>query len=67
MKQKISTVTDALSEAQYEYEIIVVDDGSTDGTVEKVRDWTRRESAHSLPLSRGRTGFSGGGVVRLHC
>ena len=39
----LTALTDALRETPYEYEIVVVDDGSTDGTVEKVRDWTKRD------------------------
>ena len=36
-------LTEALSATQLEYEIIVVDDGSTDGTVEQVREWSKRD------------------------
>jgi dolichol-phosphate mannosyltransferase len=55
----LSEVTDALSEAQYEYEIIVVDDGSTDGTVEKVRGWTRRDPRIRFLSRAGERGLAG--------
>ena len=49
----LTAVTDALNETQYEWEIVVVDDGSTDGTVEQVRDWAKRDSRVRL-LMRSR-------------
>jgi dolichol-phosphate mannosyltransferase len=52
-------LTDALSETQHEYEIIVVDDGSTDGTVEQVRDWTRRDPRIRFLSRAGERGLAG--------
>ena len=64
MKREISTscslqLTDALSETQYEYEIVVVDDGSTDGTVEQVRDWAERDPRIRLLSRAGERGLAG--------
>jgi dolichol-phosphate mannosyltransferase len=55
----LSAITDALSETQYEYEIVVVDDGSTDGTVEKVRGWAKRDSRIRLLARAGERGLAG--------
>jgi dolichol-phosphate mannosyltransferase len=52
-------LTNALSETQYKYEIIVVDDGSTDGTVEQVRDWTQRDPRVRLLSRAGERGLAG--------
>jgi len=52
-------LTTALSDTQYEYEIIVVDDGSTDGTVEKVLDWTRRDPRLRFLSREGERGLAG--------
>ena len=55
----LTALIDALSETQYEYEIVVVDDGSTDGTVERVRDWTERDSRVRLISRAGERGLAG--------
>jgi len=55
----ITALTDALRETPYEYEIVVVDDGSTDGTVEQVRDWTKRDARVRLFSRTGERGLAG--------
>jgi dolichol-phosphate mannosyltransferase len=55
----LTALTDSLSETQYEYEIVVVDDGSTDGTVEQVRDWTKRDPRIRLLSRAGERGLAG--------
>ncbi len=55
----LTALTDALRETPYEYEIVVVDDGSTDGTVEKVRDWTKRDERVRVFSRMGERGLAG--------
>jgi dolichol-phosphate mannosyltransferase len=55
----LGAVTAALARTSYEYEIVVVDDGSTDGTVENVRDWIRRDSRIRLFSRHGEKGLAG--------
>jgi dolichol-phosphate mannosyltransferase len=57
----LSALTDALRDTQYEneYEIVVVDDGSTDGTVEKARDWAKRDSRIRFLSRAGERGLAG--------
>jgi dolichol-phosphate mannosyltransferase len=55
----LSELTDSLSDTQYEYEILVVDDGSTDGTVEQVRDWMTRDARIRLLSRAGERGLAG--------
>ncbi|MGA3087890.1 MAG: polyprenol monophosphomannose synthase [Terriglobales bacterium] len=57
--QILQELTDALSETRYEYEIIVVDDGSTDGTVEQVHEWTRRDPRIRFLARAGKRGLAG--------
>ncbi len=55
----LSALTNALSQTNYEYEIVVVDDGSTDGTVEKVRDWSKVDSRIRVLSRTGERGLAG--------
>lgn len=55
----LSAVTKALSQTNYEYEIVVVDDGSTDGTVEKVREWSNRDTRIRVLSRKGERGLAG--------
>jgi dolichol-phosphate mannosyltransferase len=59
IEKVLGELTDALNETQYEYEIVVVDDGSTDGTVERVRDWTERDPRIRLISREGERGLAG--------
>lgn len=55
----LSQVTEALRETRFEYEIMVVDDGSTDGTVEEVRAWSKRDARIRLLSRTGERGLAG--------
>jgi dolichol-phosphate mannosyltransferase len=55
----LTALTEALSDAPYEYEIVVVDDGSTDGTVENVRDWSKRDARVRLLSRTSERGLAG--------
>jgi dolichol-phosphate mannosyltransferase len=55
----LTALTDALRETEYDYEIVVVDDGSTDGTVERVGDWANRDSRVRLLSRAGERGLAG--------
>jgi dolichol-phosphate mannosyltransferase len=55
----LSSLTNTLSGTNYEYEIVVVDDGSTDGTVEKVRDWAKSDARIRVLSRVGERGLAG--------
>ncbi len=55
----LTALIEALSETQYEYEIVVVDDGSTDGTVERVRNWAEQDPRIRLISRAGQRGLAG--------
>jgi dolichol-phosphate mannosyltransferase len=55
----LTELTGALSDTPHEYEIVVVDDGSTDGTVEKVRQWTKRDPRIRVLSRVGERGLAG--------
>jgi dolichol-phosphate mannosyltransferase len=57
VEDTISTLTETLSGAQIPYEILVVDDGSTDTTADRVRNLAAVDSGIRLIENRGRHGF----------
>jgi dolichol-phosphate mannosyltransferase len=59
IEQVLSEASKALSSTRYDYEIVVVDDGSTDGTIEKVRQWNQHDSRVRLLLRSGERGLAG--------
>jgi dolichol-phosphate mannosyltransferase len=59
MDKILAALTDSLSETGYEYEIVVVDDGSTDGTVEQVRAWTTQDRRVRLLIRTEERGLAG--------
>jgi dolichol-phosphate mannosyltransferase len=57
--QALSEASRALSRTQYDYEIVVVDDGSADGTIDKVRQWSKSDSRIRLLSRSGERGLAG--------
>jgi dolichol-phosphate mannosyltransferase len=57
--QVLGQITEALAGTPYNYEIVVVDDGSTDGTVEEVRAWSERDARIRLLSRHGERGLAG--------
>ncbi|HEX3820689.1 MAG TPA: glycosyltransferase [Candidatus Sulfotelmatobacter sp.] len=55
----LTQVTRTLSSTEYDYEIAIVDDGSTDGTVEKVRDWSGQDKRIRLLSRQNQRGLAG--------
>ena len=55
----LQAVSNALSRTSGDYEIIVVDDGSTDGTIENVRAWIKRDSRVRLLSREDERGLAG--------
>ena len=57
--QALLQLTEVLSDSDYRYEILVVDDGSTDGTVGQVQAWSRRDPRIRLISRSGERGLAG--------
>jgi dolichol-phosphate mannosyltransferase len=57
--QILGEVTLKLSDTQYNYEIIVVDDGSTDGTVQAVQNCSKQDPRIRLISRSGERGLAG--------
>ena len=60
-EKAVARVIEDISEALRgrEYEIVVVDDGSTDGTVEKVREWSKQDPRIHVFSRVGERGLAG--------
>ena len=59
IERVLTQVSDALQGAPYDYQIIVVDDGSTDGTVTRVEKWSERDSRVRVVSRTGAKGLAG--------
>jgi dolichol-phosphate mannosyltransferase len=55
----LTQLKEALQDTTYDYRIIVVDDGSTDGTTAKVQKWSERDSRVRLVSRTGEKGLAG--------
>lgn len=55
----LGRLTDVLSDMQQSYEIVVVDDGSSDGTAGKVQEWGNRDPRIRVICRSGERGLAG--------
>jgi dolichol-phosphate mannosyltransferase len=55
----LTQIISTLSNTKYDYEIVIVDDGSSDGTVDKAWHWTERDSRIRLIVRSGERGLAG--------
>jgi dolichol-phosphate mannosyltransferase len=62
----LGEVTETLRDTRFEYEILVVDDGSTDGTVDEVQAWSARDARIRLISRTGERGLAGAVLYGWH-
>lgn len=55
----LTKIISTLSNTEHDYEIVIVDDGSNDGTLEKAWHWTERDSRIRLLQRSGQRGLAG--------